>query len=267
MNSRRVRAARTKAGRRPEGKRPKKLAFWEHEDYLAYHLRQFDQPYRSTVHLAQYLRETIRKPGGDALDVACGAGANIFHLSKLVPGYRWTGTDIAGKVTFAVGRPKLVEAGLKVKLLQGDFYKLTETVRGHRFDLVLCLQTIMAIPRYEPLLEQLLAVTRGWLFVSSLFTSFDVDVLNRTVDYTRPKGAQRGWQINIFGLRRFRDFCRSRGALEIVEREFEIDLDLEPPESGGLNSYTRKDEAGRRLLFTGPIYQPWRFVGIRMGEA
>jgi SAM-dependent methyltransferase len=240
--------------------------FWRNEDHLAYHSRQFDQMYRSTARLISFLRETTKRPEGQALDVACGAGANIYHLSQPFPSYRWTGVDLAGDVTFPIGRPRLREAGLEVELIQGDFFKLTELVGGRRFDLVLCLQTLLGIPRYEQLLEQLLAVTRGWLCVSSLFTEFNVDVYNGAVDYTRAPAAQRGWHFNTYSLQRFRDLCRAGGALEIVDREFEIDIDLAPPASGGLATYTQKREDGHRLQFTGPIYQPWRFVAVRMGD-
>jgi ubiquinone/menaquinone biosynthesis C-methylase UbiE len=241
-------------------------AFWRHEDHIAYHTRQFEQAYRSTVRLTEFLRDTIRRPEGAALDVACGAGANIYHFARTFPSYRWTGVDLAGDLAFSIGRPRFQEAGLEVELIQGDFYELTELVGGRRFDLVLCLQTLLGVPRYEPLLEQLLRVTRGWLVVSSLFTEFDVDVFNDAVDYTRPSDAQQGWHFNAYSLRRFRDLCRAGGAREIVDREFEIDIDLPRPAEGGLNTYTQRREDGQRLQFTGPIYQPWRFVGVRMGE-
>lgn len=240
--------------------------FWHNPDHIAYHARQFDQAYRSTVHLTQFLRDTLQNSGGEALDVACGAGANIFHLAKAFPFFRWTGVDLAGDVTFPIGQPRLQQAGLDVELIPGNFKKLPELVGGRRFDLVLCLQTLSSIARYELLLQNLLSVTRGWLFVSALFTEFDVDVLNNGVDYTRPPDAQRGWHFNTYSLRRFRDLARAGGAREIVDREFEIDIDLPPPASGGFNTYTQKREDGQRLQFTGPIYQPWRFVGVRMGD-
>jgi SAM-dependent methyltransferase len=241
-------------------------SFWRNPDHLAYHTRQFEQAYRSTVFLTDFLRDTVRRPGGEALDVACGAGANIFHLSHAFPSYRWTGVDLAGDVIFPIGRPRLRDAGLEVDLIQGDFSRLGEVVDGRRFDLVLCLQTLLAVRRYEHLLEQLIAVTRGWLVVSSLFSEFNVDVFTNAVDYTRAPGAQRGWHFNSYSLQRFRDLCRAAGAREIVDRPFDIDIDLPRPASGGLTTYTEKREDGHRLQFTGPVYQPWRFVGVRMGD-
>lgn len=241
-------------------------SFWRNPDHAAYHTRQFEQVYRSTVFLTDFLRDTVRRPEGEALDVACGAGANIFHLSRAFPSYRWTGVDLAGDVTFPLGRPRLREAGLEVELIQGDFNRLSELVNGRRFDLVLCLQTLLGVRRFEPALQQLLTVTRGWLVVSSLFSEFDVDVFTEAVDYSRASDAQRGWRFNVYSLRRFSDLCRARGAREIVDRGFDIDIDLPPPATAGLNTYTEKREDGRRMQFTGPIFQPWRFVAVRMGD-
>jgi SAM-dependent methyltransferase len=240
--------------------------FWRNEDHVAYHTRQFDEPYRSTIRLIEFLRDTLARPDGEALDVGCGAGANIYHLSEAFRVYRWTGVDLAGDITFPIGQPYFRKQGREVELIAADFYRLAEAIGGRKFDLVLCLQTLSFIPDYEPLLDQLLRATRGWLVVSSLFTEFDVDVYNSAIDYTRPPAAQRGWHFNVYSLQRFRRLCEHAGAREIVDREFVIDVDLPPPESGGLNTYTRKGEDGQRLQFTGPIYQPWRFIGIRMGE-
>jgi SAM-dependent methyltransferase len=239
--------------------------FWRSPDHLAYHTRQFDQAYRSTVFLTRFLREIVRPGTGEALDVGCGAGANIFHLAQSFPSLRWTGIDLAGEVTFQIGRPRFQQAGLKVTLIEGDFNRLTEVVNGRRFDLVLCLQTLLAIRRYEHVLGQLLAVTRGWLVVSSLFTDHEVDVFTNAVDYSRSADARRGWHFNVYSLRRFRDLCRESGASEVIDREFDIDVDLPHHPTGGLNTYTERREDGRRLQFTGPIFQPWRFVAVRMG--
>ena len=47
-------------------------------------------------------------------------------------------------------------------------------------------------------------------------------------------------------------------------RDFEIELDLSGPVEGGLGTYTRKLEDGRRLQFSGALWLPWKFVAIRL---
>lgn len=257
------------ASRRPMSPlNPGEIAFWNRtaREDLDYHTRQFDREYRSTVHLARFIRSLPGLQVGDALDVACGAGANIYHLSRGLPGYRWTGLDISGSVVFPLGRPTLAAAGLDVTLVEGDFFRLDEIFAGRRFDLVLSLQTLLVIPRYEEALEQLLAVSNGWLVISSLFTDFQIDVRVEAYDYTWPADCQGPFYYSVYSLTRFRGFCESHGCREFVSQDFEIDIDLPRPASGGLRTYTERLADGRRLQFTGPIHNPWKFVAVRTGS-
>lgn len=244
---------------------PDEIAFQKRtaREDLDYHARQFDEEYRSTVHLAEFLRSLPGLEGGEALDVGCGAGANIYHLARGLPGYRWTGLDIAGSVVFPIGRPKFAAAGLDVTLIEGDFLRLRETFTGRHFNLVLSIQNLSWIPGYEAALEQLLAVTKGWLVVTSLFTDFYVDARVEIRDYTWSADCQGPFYYNVYSLARFRQFCEDRGCREFVSRDFEIDIDLPRPASGGLGTYTERLADGRRLQFTGPILQPWKFVAVR----
>lgn len=231
-----------------------------------YHTRQFSEPYRSTVRLAEFIRSVVATPGGAALDVACGAGANIFHLSRALPGYTWTGVDAAGSVVFPIGRPLFAAKGpTDVELVDGDFYDLEGLLKGRRFDLVLSIQTLLLLPGYEAALDQLLAVTRGWLFLTGLFSEFRVDARIEITDYTWPEGCRGPHRYNVYDLERVREFCEARGCREFVTRDFEIDIDLPEPKAGGMGTYTRTLADGRRLQFSGPLLQPWKFVGVRMG--
>ena len=232
---------------------------------LDYHRRQFENPYRSTVQLGQFIRSLLGSTQGTALDVGCGAGATIFHLSQLMPGLRWTGIDIAGTELFDVGRPFLRKIGCEVECVEGDFYRLRDYLGDRKFDVVLSVQTVLVLSSYERLLEQLLNVTDGWLFISSLFTDFEVDVNIEVKDYTWPEGCQDSYHYNVYSISKFKAACERRGCEEFVSRDFEIDIDLPVPASGGFGTYTRKLEDGRRLQFSGPILQPWKFVGVRMG--
>jgi SAM-dependent methyltransferase len=233
---------------------------------IDYHRRQFAQTYRSTSYFGEFIQSLIRSTQGEALDVACGAGANIFHLAQTVPGFHWSGVDIAGEVLFPIGRPFFRSKGIEADLKVGDFYKLGEYFGGKTFDLVLAIQTLLALETYDALLDQMLSMTRGWLFVSSMFTDFDVDVNIEVTDYTWPEDCPNPGNYNVYSLTRFRKACEARGCKEFVSRDFVIDVDLPPPENRGLGTYTRKLEDGQRLQFTGPIFLPWKFVGVRMGE-
>jgi SAM-dependent methyltransferase len=241
------------------------VAFWKRtalED-LDYHSRQFQNEYRSTVHLTRFLKSLEGLSGGEALDVGCGAGANIYHIARQIPGFRWTGIDVAGSVVFPIGRRKLDEAGIAATLVEGDFNALTEIFPGRRFDLVLSIQTLLVLPHYEKALDELLAMTGDWLIVTSLFTDFHVDARVEVWDWTWSPDCQGPYYYSVFSVARFREFCTSRGFREVASRDFAIDIDLPRPAGGGLKTFTESLADGRRLQFTGPIFQPWKFLAFR----
>ncbi|HEY1577751.1 MAG TPA: class I SAM-dependent methyltransferase [Terracidiphilus sp.] len=231
-----------------------------------YHQRQFGMLYRSTAHLGEFVKSLIGSTQGEALDVGCGAGANIFHLSQMLPGFNWSGVDIAGEVLFPIGRPFFERNGLNADLRVGSFYELVDQFDGKQFDLVLAIHTFSSIEAYDTLLEQLISITRGWLFVSSMFTDFNVDVNIEVKDYTWPEDCPNPGNYNVYSLPRFRNVCAARGCKQFESRDFVIDIDLPAPEHAGLGTYTRKLEGGQRIQFSGPIYLPWKVVGVRMGD-
>ncbi len=245
------------------------IARWERiaQQDIDYHRRQFTKAYRSTTYLGDFIRSLIGSIQGEALDIGCGAGANIFHLAERIPGFHWSGVDIAGEVLFPIGNPFFRSKGLQVDLKTGDLFKLEDYFGGKKFDLVLAIQTLPNLETYDAFLDQLLSMTRGWLFVSSLFTEFNVDVKLEVTDYTWPEHCPNAGDLYIYSLSRFRKACEARGCKQFESRDFVIDVDLSPPENGGFGTYTRKLEDGQRLQFTGPILLPWKVVGVRMGDS
>jgi SAM-dependent methyltransferase len=245
------------------------VARWERiarQDF-DYHHRQFAKPYRSTSYLGEFIRSLIGSTQGEALDVACGAGANIYHLAQMIPGFHWSGVDIAGEVLFPIGRPFFRSKGLDVDLKVGDLYQLKDYFGGRKFDLVLAIHVFSSLEAYDAVLKPLLSLTRGWLFVNSMFTDFDVDVNIEVTDYTWPKDCPNPGNYNVYSLSRFRTACEIGGCKQFESRDFVIDIDLHPPENGGLGTYTRKLEDGQRIQFSGPIFQPWKVVGVRVGDS
>jgi SAM-dependent methyltransferase len=244
-------------------------SFWERtaRQDIDYHLRQFREPYRSTVALGDFLhRHRLYPPRGQALDVGCGAGANLFYLSSLFPEIHWTGIDVAGDILFPHARSLLDERGISAQLITGDFFKLDHLLNKRQFELVLCIQTFTVLPNYEQLLEQLLKVTNGWLVLTSPFTDFNVDARIEVMNYTWPTEVQGPHFYSVFGIPRLQAFCESRGVSEWIIEDFEIDKDLPVPQGGGLTTYTQRLSDGRRLQFTGPIFLPWKFVALKVSR-
>jgi ubiquinone/menaquinone biosynthesis C-methylase UbiE len=239
---------------------------WMSDDILAYHNRQLAEPYRSTVHLAQFMQRVIPEHRGAALDVACGTGANMIHLNRYFPTYRWIGVDYAGDMLFPLGIEYKEEQQLDIdmELINGDMYALTSLFPRRAFHLVLSMQTLSWLPSYEEALDQLLAMTKGWLVVTSLFSDHDMDAKVEVLDYTREDGVVEPQYYNIYSLPRFSDYCRKRGVQDVISQDFIIDIDL-PQTAAGRGTYTRTLQDGTRLQFTGSLHLPWKFVAVKMG--
>ena len=138
---------------------------------LEYHQDQFRKPKRSTIHLLRFVERIIGDTQAPytAIDVACGAGANMYHLSKVLKSTTWTGLDFADKF-FTVGRPFLPRP--RFRLVKGDLFQLDKLFEPSQFDLSFSIQTISWLPHYEEAVALMLRCTRRWMFVTSLFSDF-----------------------------------------------------------------------------------------------
>ena len=97
-----------------------------------------------------------------------------------------------------------------------------------------------------------------------MLTEFNVDVNIEVKDYTWPEDCPNPGNYNVYSLSRFQRACEAKGCKQFVSRDFVIDVDLPPPENGKLGTYTRRLEDGQRLQFSGPIFLPWKVIGVRM---
>jgi len=241
---------------------------YQNKHHADYHKRQFSELYRSTAHLIDFVREHLGSSIGapyTAMDVGCGGGANIYHLAKHMPQTEWVGLDWADQF-FDLGRDYLTQANINYRLVKGDFYKLTRDFGEKSFDLVFSIQTLSWLPAYEDAVSEILLVARQWVFVTSLFTDYQVDVITRVYPYDGPPWNEPlPYFYNVYCYSKFRDFCLAHGAQELKCFNFVMDVDLPEPEYKTMGTFTRKTESGERLQFSGPLYMPWRFVAIRMG--
>ena len=249
--------------------------YWLSERHLDYHRRQFAEPYRSTVRLGQFVRDTL----GDctvpyqALDVGCGSGANIYHLAQMLPNTSWVGFDM-NESLFDLGNELIDERGglsNPVQFMAGDFYRLEEHLLVRSFDLVFSIQTLSWLPEYEKPLSQLLSMLRrdgGAAFITSLFTDSMVDARIEITQYHEGKFEEGEGPAfyNVYCLERFREICLRQGASEVVAIDFEMDVDIPIPSTRDMGTYTRKMADGHRLQVSGPLLMPWKFVAVRMAE-
>ncbi len=247
------------------------LSYWKDHKHQDYHQRQFDVPYRSTVHFADFMREVLANSKGswNALDVCCGMGANIYYFNKCFPDWSWTGVDIVAEVLDR-GRQIFVErspGSCIPRMVKGDALDLSATLPSKGFQIVTSLQTLLCMPDPETALDNLLSMCApgGWVFVSSLFTDFSVDVRMQITEYPRSNfAAPVGPAIyNILCFEKFRADCLERGARRLEAIDFRMDVDLAVPEHKVMGTYTLDIADGTKLQASGPILMPWKFVAIQ----
>jgi len=241
---------------------------YQDERHADYHTRQFEEPYRSTVHLSTFVKsvlgDSVEEPLR-AIDIGCGGGANIYHLAKVLPKTEWVGIDWADQF-FDLGRPHMAGAKVNCEFIKGDFYQLTKIFGEKSFDLAYSIQTLSWLPGYEDAFLEILRVTRKWAFVTSLFTDYRADIISRVHPYQGPPWDKpAAYFYNVYCYDRFYDFCLAHGASELISQDFVMDIDLPEPEGKAMGTYTKRLEGEKRMQFSGPMHMPWRFIAIRMG--
>ncbi len=247
---------------------------WLEDRHLNYHRRQFAEPYRSTLHLRQFVQRTLgsrAETACSAIDAGCGAGANIFHLSRVLTQARWSGVDIAAGL-FDTHRALVSELGglsNPIELVTGDFYHLPQIFAPRSFDLAFSIQTVSWLDGYRDFLPQFLAMLKpgGVGFVTSLFTDFHVDARIQITEYEENGAARLPMFYNIYAWNRFRDYCLELGAAEVTAENFEIDTELPAPAHRHMGTFTERLADNRLLQRSGPLLMPWKAIAIRMPEA
>lgn len=227
-----------------------------------WHTHQYVGPNRSTVHLRELVGRVLAGTGPptEVLEAACGGGAKMLHLADLFPRARWTGVD-ADEEALAIGRERLDPE--RFELVRGDIMELERDFGAKRWDMSFSLMTLLNLEDYERAIAQMLAVTREWAFVLSLFSESEIDAFIRVRCRMEGPNEHTDTFYNVYSLPRFEAFCRGLGASEIVAEPFAIDIDIPRPTHGGMGTWTERMADGRRLQFSGPLAMPWWFVAVR----
>lgn len=245
-------------------------SYWNHAKHLDYHFRQFDTPYRSTVSLADFMQQTLprERKGWRGLDVCCGMGANVLYFQKRFADIEWSGLDFVAPL-LETGRDFARRRG-EAKfptLVEGDAFNLRASVEPKSIHVVTSLQTILCMEDVELALDNLFDICApgGWIFISSLFTDFLVDVSMRITEYRNSDfAAPVGPAIyNVLCLEKFKAGCLARGAKDVRAVDFNIDIDLPVPDHRVMGTYTVDLLSKKKLQVSGPVLMPWKFVAIQ----
>jgi SAM-dependent methyltransferase len=235
----------------------------------SYHERQYETLYETTRALLSFCDDIAHpSPTTSFVDVACGGGANVSHMLRRWPHATVMGVDLDRELLAFAARRMPPELAPRMRLEEANLFELPERFGRDAFDVCTFMQTLLLFgpDEIERVIRSLAGVTKKWIFLSSLFTDKNMDVSARIRDYVR-YGDDTKVEItyNILCQARFERLCRGLGVRDFVIRDFEIGIDLEGPPRGGLGTYTRRLDDGRRLQFSGAVYMPWKLVGLQLG--
>jgi SAM-dependent methyltransferase len=221
--------------------------------YDQYHKRQYEQPYRSTVSLINFIMKHITSNKiYRCLDVGCGAGANIFHISKKIPFFRFEGLDI---------REDLIEFAKKmqpeINFHCADF--LTFNV-SEQYDIIIAIQFISSVPfDLRDFIIKANELAKEYIILTGLFSEGWLE--QHTIAYD----LKENWEgiYKIYSLERLKEIVTHViPNSSIIIEPFNIDIEL-PKKSNRFGTYTVKVQDGNLLQISGYMLMPWYNILIK----
>lgn len=234
------------------------------EDNMKFHMRQYNEPYRSTVKFAEYLQKKVKGTDNKILDLGCGAGAALGYIIK------------QGKKVYGGGygidiNKNLVEIGNKIlkerkvnncELKYGNIFEINRNSLG-RIDGIISLQTFNILPDYKGIARCMCELEPAWIAFSTLGFEGLIDYNIKLFDYTKSNDGEYSEVFyNIYSLPKMKEYFLCLGYSKFDYVEFEMDIDLPQTNKMGRGTYTIKTEHGKRMQISGGMMMPWYFVFV-----
>jgi ubiquinone/menaquinone biosynthesis C-methylase UbiE len=211
----------------------------------------------------KFLESLIKKNNCNPLtviDVSCGGGGTCFHLSKLFDSKtQYTLIDLNPA---AIEIAKNTTKDMNARCTVSDLFKQRE--KYGKFDLVLCMQTLMVLDNPFDVIEELLKLCSpsGKVIISSLFNeNHDVNITSSIEDLTRPSSLNKlKYEYNTYAvgpiIKKFKESVKS-----INYYPFSIGLEI-PSQGRGIGTYTHKLSNGKFIEISGGVLMNWGFLEI-----
>jgi SAM-dependent methyltransferase len=217
---------------------------------LSYHLKQWDEPYRSTVHFHDFIADQL-SGSRRVVDLGCGAGAAIGYIAHSHPEVDFLGIDISDEL---IG---LAEKAVNTQNLIFEVENFENLKVRFGIDGVTMMQTLHTLSDPAVLLHLIATRLRPkWVALSTLIYEGNIDCRIVVSEPLVP----RMQFYNIFGLPGLRQGMDSQGYKLGKYQAFKIDADLPKPNNPDIMStYTINTDNGR-LQCSGPLILPWGFA-------
>lgn len=230
--------------------------YWVKKENLEWYRRQFKNPYRITIAFEKFLNDNCCMDNARILDVACGNGSSTAYIAEKHPTSCFTGIDINTELF------ELFEGDRdNINLEYGDIYNIDEK-HAHRYNGIMCIQTLSWLPNYKEPLEEICRQNAEWIAFSSLLYDGNINYTILLENYNRPteKSAFSCVNYNVYSVQQIKELLSKYGYNNVIYKKFEIDIDIAQPEHGDLGYYTIKCDDGKRLAFNTCLYQPEGFI-------
>jgi SAM-dependent methyltransferase len=214
---------------------------------LDYHLKQWDEPYRSTVHFADFIADKL-DIADLVVDIGCGGGGPTWYLADRFPGCKFVGLDVSEELINHARRHR----NLDFELDDASNLRVRFGVDG-----VVCMQALHTFPApVEPLHQIATRIRPDWIALSTLIYEGNINCQIIVEEPDRPRQSY----YNVFGLPGLFAIMKMQGYHPIRYKPFKIDKDLPRPNNlDQMQTYTLMTQAGSRLQCSGPLLMPWGF--------
>jgi ubiquinone/menaquinone biosynthesis C-methylase UbiE len=194
-------------------------------------------------------------------DVGCGGGTLSYHLKHMFPSAEFYLYDYFDK---AIEVAKEVNKNSNFNYSVDNIYDMH--VENNYFDYTFCCQTLVWLDKPQEALSELVRITKpgGKVYVCSLFNlDHDVDICTKTIDYTRNSGKNNIAMYNYtYSLYTIKNCLKSQVTNWIIHK-FIMEIDLPPPPSRGIGTYTKKIEgSNERMQISGGVLYNWGILEI-----
>lgn len=230
------------------------------DSYWNYHVKQYEEMYRSTLSIINFLKFKIPNENISVLDVGCGGGADIHWLKKFYPNWNFVGIDMDNK---AINLAKEMNKREKdIRFEEMDFLKIENFFPAKSFDYVFAIQFISFVDFDFPIfLKKAFYLARKGVFLTSLFSDGWIE------QHTMAYDLEENWNglYKIYSLERFKRTINEIAGKDVYleVEQFNIDKDLQKPDKSKFGTYTVKTEDENRLQISGYMLMPWYNYFIR----
>jgi SAM-dependent methyltransferase len=237
----------------------------KNNSFKNYSLKQYNKIYGSTLKFIKFLEKYIDLNKKNLIDLACGGGANTIYLAKKYPQSSFLGIDYDRNLIKLGNKLKKNLSNIKFKIdnwnnvgpyksFIGSNKKINSTGGG-----IICFQSLTCLDmQLEEILKNFKKKNFPFVAFSSLFYEGKCDYKIYVKDFSQASEFKEGW-YNIYSTYTMKNILKKKGYKNFKFSKYNIQYNLPKPKHSGMQSYTIKNNSGKRIIFSGALHLPYAF--------